>query len=82
MVPRSEHILDVAEPCLPSSRACWTRKTVSRESHGWEKGRKEEGRWTLRVTGSLWGLEEILRSWMILGKLLHRVSVSLSVHWA
>ena len=52
MVPPSEHSLDVAEPCLPSSQACGLEDS--------EPERKEkEVRWTLGYRET-WGLEQIL----------------------
>ena len=43
---------------------------------GARRAEKEEGRWRLRVTRRLWGLEGTLQSRMILGKLFIRASVS------
>ena len=58
MVPPSEHSLDVAEPCRPSSQVCGLED--------WELGRswpgqrkEEEVRRTLNYREG-WGLEEIL----------------------
>ena len=60
MVPPSEHSLDVAEPCLPSSQACgvedgepgrsWPEQR--KEGRGARRAEKGEMRWTLRVTRS------------------------------
>ena len=82
MVPPSEPSLDVAEPCLPSSQACGLedsepgRSWPGQRKEGGGAGRTEkEGRWTLRVTRSLWGVEET-------GKLLYRASVFTCVQWA
>ena len=83
MVPPSEPSLDVAEPCLPSSQACRLEDSEPgrswpgqrKEGGGARRTEKEEGRRTLRVTRSLWGVEET-------GKLLYRASVFTCVQWA
>ena len=46
-----------------------------KEGGGARRTEKKEGRWTLRVTRSLWGVEET-------GKLLYRASVFTCVQWA
>ena len=42
MVPPSEHSLDVAEPCLPSSLACGLEDSEPGRSRPEKEGRKEE----------------------------------------
>ena len=63
MVPPSEHSLDVAEPCLPSSQACgledgdlgriWLGQRKVEEMQEGQRRRKLVGK-TLRVTRKLW----------------------------
>ena len=64
----SEHSLDVAEPCLPSIRHVdW--KTVSREGHGWDRGRKEEvpeGQRRRREDGHQSDKDKTFYNWMML----------------
>jgi len=70
MVPPSDHSLDVAEPCLPQQPGMWTGRQCARKVEvrteegggGVRRAEKEEGRWTLRVTRRLWGLEETLHN--------------------
>ena len=44
----------------PAYPAAWhvDWKTVSWESHNQDRGRKEEVRWTVRISGRMWGMEE------------------------
>lgn len=53
----------------------------TKKGRGVRRAEKAEVRWN-RVIRGLWAMNEILNSWMILGKLFHRASVSSSVQWA
>lgn len=42
MVPPSEHSLDVAEPCLPSSQVCGSKTVSQKNRPGQRKGEGSE----------------------------------------
>ena len=58
MVPPSEHSLDMAESCLPSSQVCGLEDSEPERSWPGQR-KKKEVRWILGYR-ERWGLEEIL----------------------
>ena len=65
MVPPSEHMLDLAKPCLPSCHACLLDlEEVSLGHSGGGRKQREDVQGEQRGTGEV-GHSETLTSWMI-----------------
>ena len=74
--------LPAQQPGMRTGRQ-WAGKVKTRTEEGGggvRRAEKVEGRWTLRVTRRLWGLEGMLHRWMTLGKLIYQ-SLSFPI-WA